>query len=150
MSIGDYVWNDLDGDGNQDGGEPGLAGIDVHLCGANSSMTIDCSVLDLFATTDANGDYLFTDTAIYNTNYFNTTYIVEIDLATVPSGFIATTPTSLFFNSLGNSAPVSTADFGFQAVPVPAAAWLFGSGLLGLFGMARRERAGLTRRPVYR
>jgi len=70
MSIGDYVWNDLDGDGNQDGGEPGLAGIDVHLCGANSSMTIDCSVLDLFATTDANGDYLFTDTAIYNTNYF--------------------------------------------------------------------------------
>jgi hypothetical protein len=27
------------------------------------------------------------------------------------------------------------------AVPVPAAAWLFGSGLLGLFGNARRRRA---------
>ena len=27
------------------------------------------------------------------------------------------------------------------AVPVPAAAWLFGSGLLGLFGIARRKKA---------
>jgi len=102
----------------------------------------------LASSTDANGDYLFT--ASDYSNYFNYYFIVEINLATVPSGFIATTPTSLFFNSLGNSAPISTADFGFQAVPVPAAAWLFGSGLLGLFGMARRKRAGLTRRPVYR
>lgn len=140
-SIGDYAWNDLDGDGNQDAGEPGLPGIDVHLCGANSSTAIDCSVLNLVTTTDANGDYLFTDTAISSSGYFNTTYIVEIGLATVPSGFIATTPTSLYFNSFGNSNPITTADFGFQAVPVPAAAWLFGSGLLGLFGMARRKRA---------
>jgi hypothetical protein len=28
-----------------------------------------------------------------------------------------------------------------SAVPVPAAAWLFGSGLLGLVGVARRRRA---------
>ncbi len=28
-----------------------------------------------------------------------------------------------------------------QAVPVPAAVWLFGSGLLGLLGMARRRKA---------
>ena len=28
-----------------------------------------------------------------------------------------------------------------QAVPVPAAAWLFGSGLLGLVGFARRKKA---------
>ena len=32
-------------------------------------------------------------------------------------------------------------DFGFSAVvPVPAAAWLFGSGLVGLIGVARRRR----------
>lgn len=30
-------------------------------------------------------------------------------------------------------------DFGFSAVPVPAAAWLFGSGLVGLIGVARRR-----------
>jgi hypothetical protein len=28
-----------------------------------------------------------------------------------------------------------------SAIPVPAAVWLFGSGLLGLIGMARRKRA---------
>jgi hypothetical protein len=30
---------------------------------------------------------------------------------------------------------------GVSAIPVPAAAWLFGSGLLGLIGVARRKRA---------
>lgn len=34
----------------------------------------------------------------------------------------------------------ATAD-GFAVVPVPAAVWLFGSGLLGLAGMARRKRS---------
>jgi len=32
-------------------------------------------------------------------------------------------------------------DVSLTAVPVPAAAWLFGSGLLGLVGMARRKKA---------
>ena len=31
--------------------------------------------------------------------------------------------------------------FGGQVVPVPAAVWLFGSGLLGLIGLARRKKA---------
>ena len=30
---------------------------------------------------------------------------------------------------------------GYSVVPVPAAVWLFGSGLLGLIGMARRKKA---------
>jgi len=29
----------------------------------------------------------------------------------------------------------------FSAVPVPAAVWLFGSGLIGLIGIARRKKA---------
>ena len=35
---------------------------------------------------------------------------------------------------------VVTADFG-AAIPIPAAVWLFGSGLLGLAGVARRKKA---------
>ena len=31
--------------------------------------------------------------------------------------------------------------YGVSAVPIPAAAWLFGSGLLGLVGIARRKKA---------
>jgi len=39
------------------------------------------------------------------------------------------------------SAPFS-ANFDFStAVPIPAAAWLFGSGLLGLMGIARRKKS---------
>ena len=134
ISIGDFAWNDLDDDGVQDAGEFGLALIDVHLCGASNSTTIDCSVLSIFETTDATGAYLFTNF----TPTINDDYMVEV---MVPSGFIATTPTSLYFNDIVAGASISTADFGFQAVPVPAAAWLFGSGLIGLLGMARRKRA---------
>jgi len=37
--------------------------------------------------------------------------------------------------------PAFSANFDMQAVPVPAAVWLFGSGLLGLVGVARRKKA---------
>ena len=36
--------------------------------------------------------------------------------------------------------PGFSANFDFTAVPVPAAVWLFGSGLVGLVGVARRRR----------
>jgi len=41
----------------------------------------------------------------------------------------------------GFSGTVTNADFDNTAVPVPAAVWLFGSGLLGLVGVARRKKA---------
>jgi hypothetical protein len=51
-AIGDFVWCDLDDDGNQDAGEPGVAGVVVDLSCANGHT--DQTV------TDANGFYLFT------------------------------------------------------------------------------------------
>jgi hypothetical protein len=36
---------------------------------------------------------------------------------------------------------VPTAMFGISPVPIPASVWLFGSGLLGLIGIARRKKA---------
>jgi len=37
--------------------------------------------------------------------------------------------------------PNDTITLNIEAVPIPAAVWLFGSGLLGLVGMARRKKA---------
>jgi LPXTG-motif cell wall-anchored protein len=56
-SVGTRVWNDLDGDGVQDAGEPGLPGVVVTLDDGNPATT------DPTVTTDANGDYKITDVA---------------------------------------------------------------------------------------
>jgi len=47
--LGDFVWNDLNGNGIQDAGEPGIAGVVLQLSGAATATT----------TTDDNGQYLF-------------------------------------------------------------------------------------------
>lgn len=36
---------------------------------------------------------------------------------------------------------VQTDDFRAMVVPIPAAVWLFGSGLIGLVGVARRKKS---------
>jgi len=50
-----------------------------------------------------------------------------------------TTKGFLFAAKLAKEAPM--AFIATSAVPIPAAAWLFGSGLLGLIGIARRNKA---------
>ncbi len=51
--VGNYVWNDVDVDGVQDGGEPGLSGVTVNLLD-NVGATVATTV------TAADGSYLFT------------------------------------------------------------------------------------------
>ncbi|MFT6407532.1 MAG: hypothetical protein ACJAQ6_000944, partial [Arenicella sp.] len=58
--IGDKIYSDLNGNGTQDTGEPGLAGIIVEICGDlddNNATANTCRT----ETTDADGDYLFGD-----------------------------------------------------------------------------------------
>ena len=52
--LGDYVWLDLDGDGEQDATESGLEGVVVELYGATGNFIAS-------TTTDANGFYEFVD-----------------------------------------------------------------------------------------
>ena len=81
-SIGDFVWADLDGDGVQDVGEPGLNGVQVCATPTAGGATT-C------ATTDALGAY-----HIYGLAN-GVSYNVVLTAATIPSGYLPSTATSL-------------------------------------------------------
>ncbi len=83
--IGDFVWNDLNNDGFQDLGEPGIEGVTVTLENLTYGGT---------QTTDTNefGYYEFTG------NCNNRTYRIEVDESTLPAGFVAT-PCSTYSGS---------------------------------------------------
>lgn len=51
INIGSFVWDDLDQDGRQDAGEPGLAGVTVQLWNSGKTQLIAQTV------TNANGNY---------------------------------------------------------------------------------------------
>ena len=53
-SLGDFVWNDLNANGIQDAGEPGINGVTVELCNGSGVITIATT------TTDGGGVYSFT------------------------------------------------------------------------------------------
>lgn len=54
--LGDFVWKDLDADGVQDAGEPGVGGVTVNLLNSAGSTIAT-------TTTDSSGKYLFTNLA---------------------------------------------------------------------------------------
>ncbi|MBO9312797.1 MAG: DUF11 domain-containing protein, partial [Chloroflexus sp.] len=61
-SLGDFVWEDLDGDGVQETGEPGFVNVSVALIGAGRDRTFGTAD-DTLATTTTNGSgaYSFTN-----------------------------------------------------------------------------------------
>ncbi len=58
-SIGNFVWDDLNGNGIQDAGEPGVPNVTVTLSGTRGDGTL----ISLTQTTGTNGDYLFDNLA---------------------------------------------------------------------------------------
>ena len=76
-SVADFVWKDLNGNGIQDAGEPGIAGVTVKLLDANGVVIAGAS-----AVTDASGKYEIG-------NLIPGTYKVQFVL---PSGSVFTSP----------------------------------------------------------
>ena len=74
--VGNFIWNDINGNGLQDQGEPGIEGVTAHLTGINGLG----NSVDLTTTTDANGNYLFSDLSPGD-------YAVTVD---PPAGFVPT------------------------------------------------------------
>jgi SdrD B-like domain/Secretion system C-terminal sorting domain len=71
-SVGDFVWNDLNQNGIQDAGEPGIPGVTVTLFAQDGITVIATTVTDAF------GGYMFTNLTP------NTNYVIGV---TTPSGF---------------------------------------------------------------
>ena len=121
-TVGDYIWSDVNGDGQQDPGEIGLAGVTVYLCtAANSSPCNAASVGVVTTTTDATGKYLFTGLTLTDT------YVVEIDsTALLAAGYTQTgDPDGTVDNEttvppLNGSNNINLdADFGYQPPTTP-------------------------------
>jgi len=107
-SIGDRVWNDLNNNGVQDAGEPGMSGVPVRL-NRNGSLVAS-------TVTDGSGNYSFLGLC-------PGTYSVEVD---APAGFnpsptFGTPDTALDSDVSGVTVPLAlnehnpTIDFGFNA-----------------------------------
>ncbi|MEE4247334.1 MAG: SdrD B-like domain-containing protein, partial [Kangiellaceae bacterium] len=103
-SVGGFVWNDLNGDGVQDMGEPGLADIAMFLDFNNNGIF---EAEDIFVDTEADGTYSFSS---LSEGTYNVTYLP----ASLPPGFVQTGGTNPFTVTIVVDEMFTEADFGFQ------------------------------------
>ncbi len=111
-AIGDFVWEDLDGDAVQDPGETGLEGIYVVLIEDDGDGVFepasDDAILD-YQATDSGGGYLFEDLA-------EGSYWVDVYDNSVPDGYALTTGNDPMLVDLGADEYYLDADFGYRPV----------------------------------
>ena len=114
-SMGDFVWNDQDGNGVQDSGEPGIDGVEIIL---RDSMGVAFATRTTATAMNQHGFYQFNGLC-------PGTYSVEFNPATVPAEFTQTRSFETTYTSLDSNASPSaviltpenlsdqTVDFGF-------------------------------------
>jgi len=110
-TLGDLVWNDRDGDGELDNGEPGIGGVLVYI-DADGDNRFDQGV-ETFAYTDIDGLYRFENLA-------DETYTVRVDFSTLPQGSTQTHDLNGSLDheavrTLGVSEDADDVDFGYRA-----------------------------------
>ncbi|MFY9821172.1 MAG: SdrD B-like domain-containing protein [Thermoanaerobaculia bacterium] len=114
-TIGDRVWNDINGNGVQDSGEPGINNVVLNLYDSGGNL-IDST------TTSGDGNYVFGDSfdASFPHGIPAGTYTVTIDATTLPGGAtptydldgVATPNTTVVVQASGVSR--TDVDFGYQ------------------------------------
>jgi len=94
-NLGNRVWEDLNYNGIQDAGEPGVAGVTVNLLKADGTST------GLSTTTLADGKYSFT-------GLIPGDYMVEFVPSTLPPGYLFTLPNQGSDDSIDSDADTTT------------------------------------------
>jgi hypothetical protein len=114
-SIGDYIWNDDNGDGGQDE-DKAVYGINDVTLELRNQFDETIATTTTTTKTDSNGTtkgyYLFTGLPV-NASY----RVVVTDLNGVLSGYTMTTDSSVLQVILTTSIPVLTADAGYRKIP---------------------------------
>jgi hypothetical protein len=83
ITIGDFIWNDGNADGLQDS-EPGIPNVDLNLVECSSGEVIETTT-----TTDGNGAYLFTVSAVTDLETCvpeSREFLVQVDSSNFASG----------------------------------------------------------------
>ncbi|WP_172802261.1 SdrD B-like domain-containing protein [Agrococcus jejuensis] len=80
-TIGDFVWNDLNGNGVQDAGEPGVAGVQLSLLKGDGTPVTTTAGAAVTTTTGVNGAYQFTNLPFGD---------YRVQIGTLPTGFTLT------------------------------------------------------------
>ena len=113
-------------------------------------MMLSLNNIDDFATYEGSANYITTDSmgnAVLDlsTNIASLTVMTNgfshIQLGTLLLGGGGWAPYSIYFDANTNGAIIGTFTVEGAVVPIPSALWLFGSGLLGLVGIARRKKS---------
>jgi hypothetical protein len=77
-SLGDFVWNDLNANGTQDAGEPGIAGVTVNLyedVNGDGVLTGAELVTVRTTTTNAYGNYIFNNLVVTGVNKWQVEFV---------------------------------------------------------------------------
>ncbi|MEV4423430.1 SdrD B-like domain-containing protein [Patulibacter sp. NPDC049589] len=91
VSVGDVVWRDIDGDGIQDAGEPGIAGVQLTLRGPGGSTVTDTDGVPVgAASTGGSGAYAFSNLPVLAPGE---SYTVIVDRGQQPLGGDGLAPT---------------------------------------------------------
>jgi hypothetical protein len=148
-AIGSYVFDDLtlvelgDYKLNGENSSVGVSGdLEVDdLLGPISTTDSITSASDLTLNDDTLHDW---DAGAATALYWNPT-LIEVTITNILEAYTesGTVPSLAFIEKkiVGSSTTLSVGPPPLPPVPVPGAVWLFGSGLLGLFGIARRKAA---------
>jgi len=120
--IGDKLWIDLDKDGIQDANEGRIGGATVNLTPPSTVDLGNGLGMTVSTVTDPNGNYVFLGLPPLQSSGASGGYVVSVDTATIPAGYIQTYDEGDGLGASDNtSAPIypnpgefhDTADFGY-------------------------------------